>query len=338
MHAVGDMQEILIKNELEKKYKNYRDIYAEMHMYMGGGAVDTWFDDAHENIVGYDGYGDSQGFTGLAMAAFTLAGDWDLARKSFDYLKKCEVEPGLLYRFPNLMEKESYLNNVTSIDQYIMDFLGFAIAYKFGSEDLKKDVKDMVFRIVDYGLKHDWKMGNGPYTNIKNATVQLELMTELMGDYIDIENDMEKLSVISLVTNLSNIYNLLYDNYYNFHLFWALLLTIRLVQPDMTELDGAVEGFYKALQNDNNALFNWLYNFHKGYDVSFVVEELMRFPPTQPNMWLNSGYSDGYRWQRSPEQIKENNEKPHDSPLEYPGIDYMLLYQLWKNTDKLRSS
>ena len=89
-----------LPGDLAAKYAHYRENYMARHIDRGGTMEAMLDDETRTRVVKYWGMGDSQGWTGLTMAAFAFQGDWDLVRTNLTYWPLVEVEPGKYKRFP----------------------------------------------------------------------------------------------------------------------------------------------------------------------------------------------------------------------------------------------
>ncbi|HOO55850.1 MAG TPA: hypothetical protein PLN69_03440 [bacterium] len=316
--------EEVLPPDVVAKYNHYLESYKARHIDRGG-TVETLLDmETKTEVVGYWGQWDSQGWTGVTMGAFALQGDWDLVRTNLSYWPLLEVEPGSYKRHPDHPLDHEF--GQTSIDQYGEMIMGIAIVYLIGPDDLKEEMKRIVTNIINYGNAHDWVFGPGPYTDCKDIKFLFQLFSERMGlgldvyaggeDYESLRKhffDVMKVAVLIKQTN---------GNYFTLNLFFERLFVARLLKPDLEGFNRALKGWYKVVKDDDNTMFDWFYARIAGKDTAFVIDRLKDYPENLPNLWEETGYLWGNRWERSPEQL---SQKPTGEPIEYNGMDFFSL-------------
>lgn len=319
--AKTPVQEVL-PPELAAKYDHYIESYKARHIDRGG-TVEAMLDkETKTRVVKYYGQGDSQGWTGLTMAAFAFQGDWDLVRVNLSYWPLLEIEPGKYKRFP---EHPGNDPDPTSIDQYGEMIMGIAAVWLLGPDDLKQEVKRITKNIIVYGNAHAWRMGEGPYVDCGDIRFLFQLFSMKMGVGIDTylpgedynkarERFFTQFKKAMLVRGT--------PRYFTLNLFFERMFVAKILEPDLPGLDAAIKAWHKVVAKDDDTMFDWFDARVAGKDVSFVIDKLKAFPPNLPNKWEANGYNLGYRWERGPE---EKAAGPDGSPIEYSGMDFLAL-------------
>ena len=313
---------IALPDDLIQKYNHYRDEYMKRHIDRGGAVEALLDDETKSRVIKYWGMGDSQGWTGLTMAAFAFQGDWDLVRTNLTYWPLLEIEPGKYKRFPEHPNNDP---DPTSIDQYGEMLMGIAAVWLLGPDDLKKQVAGITKNMIIYGKNHNWKMGEGPYTDCQDIRFLFILLNEKMGLGLDLYEPGETNAQARerfLVQFKKAIFVRRTPRYFTLNLFFERMFVAKLLAPDLPGLDGAIKEWYKVVAKDDDTMFDWFFARVTGKDTSFVIDKLRDFPANLPNEWEQTGYNLGYRWERSPE---EKNEKADGRSIEYSGMDFLAL-------------
>ena len=322
--AEAPYREVLPPDVVEK-YDRYLEQYKARHIDRGGTVEARLDEETKTKVVEYYGLGDSQGWTGVTMAAFALQGDWDLVRTNLTYWPLCEVEPGNYKRYPDMdITVEPY--NQTSIDQYGEMIEGIAIVWLIGPDDLKQKVRQIIRNIIVYGNEHGWVFGQGPFTNLEDIRFLFQLFAEEMELDVSALKEGEDFDTLKNqffgVMKSAPLIHQMSSNYFTLNLHYERLLVARLLRPGLEGLNQAVKDWYKVVRNDDNTMFDWFYARVAGKDTSFVIDRLRDFPPNLPNLWEPTGYHWGNRWERSPEHL---SRKATGEPIEYNGMDFFAL-------------
>lgn len=310
--------------DLVAKYNHYRDIYVKRHLYKGG-TVEALLDDGTKTRREYVlGLAESQGWTGVTLAAFAFNGDWKLAGKNLSYWKYLAVEPGRYVRYEKMPLDNG---DNTSIDQYGKMLIGIAVIARLGPDELKRKSARIVSDIIKYGKAHDWEMGDGPYVDIHDIRFLLQLLCEKLGmkeSALDPGETREKARQKFLmqfkqaffIRNAS-------ENYYTLNLYFERMFTAKILDPSLEGLDAAIADWYKIVKNDGDTMFDWFFARVFKKDTSFVIDRLRAFPENPPDMFTKNGYNVSYRWENSPDTIAR--ALPIGQPIEYTGMDFMAL-------------
>jgi len=314
----------VLPGDVQQKYARYVEIYKLRHMHSGGTAEVLLDEETKSVVQQFWGLGDSQGWAGLTMAAFAFQRQWDLVRANLSYWDVLEVEPGRYKRYPEI--PADYGHGQTSIDQYGEMYMGLAALALVGPDDLKRQAARIVGSIITYGKANTWIMGEGPWTDITNTRMLLQLLAEkleLNEDVLAPGETREQL-LDSFLQQFKNAYLVRTGstNYFTLNLYFERMFVAKILAPDLPGLDAAIREWYKAVKRDGNTMFDWFYARAAGRDTAFVVDALRAFPADPPNEWVDDGYNLGYRWERSPEEVAE----PADGrPIEYTGMDFLAL-------------
>ena len=319
--AKTPVQEVL-PPDLAAKYDHYVEQYKARHIDRGG-TVEAQLDpETKTHVAKYYGVWDSQGWTGLTMAAFAFQGDWDLVRTNLSYWPLLEIEPGKYKRFP---EHENDNPDPTSIDQYGEMIMGIAAVWLLGPDDLKKEVARITKNMITYGNAHDWRMGEGPYVDCNDIRFLFQLFSMKMGlgidTYLPGEN-YDKARERFIVQFKKAVFVRATPRYFTLNLFFERMFVAKLLEPNLPGLDAAMKEWYKVVAKDDDTMFDWFNSKVSGTDTSFVVDKLRAFPANLPNEWEATGYSHGYRWELSPD-VKA--KAPDGSAVEHSGMDFLAL-------------
>lgn len=310
--------------DLAKKYDHYIEIYRLRHMHQGGTAEALLDEQTKTAVQQYWGLGDSQGWTGLTMAAFAFQGQWDLVRANLGYWDLCEVEPGRYKRWPEI--PADYGHGQTSIDQYGEMLMGLASLALVAPGDLQQQGAHITGNMIRFGKANGWIMGQGPWTDIRNIRFLLQLLAEKYGLDTDTlaPGETRDQAREEFLAQFKNAYLVRTGspNYFTLNLYFERMFVAKILAPDLPGLDAAIREWHKAVKRDGNTMFDWFHARAAGRDTAFVADALRAFPADPPSEWLDDGYSVGYRWERSPEEIAE----PADGrPIEYTGMDFLAL-------------
>lgn len=308
--------------DLVEKYNHYREGYAARHIDRGG-TVEALLDDAtRTGVVKYWGQGDSQGWTGLTMAAFAFQGDWELVRRNLTYWPLLEIEPGKYKRFPEHPDDHP---DPTSIDQYGEMLMGITAVWLLGPDDLKEEVARITRNMIVYGNAHKWRMGEGPYVDCEDIRFLFQLLSMKMGLGVDTylpSEDFDRARERFLIQFKKAVFVRQTPRYFTLNLFFERMFVAKLLEPSLPGLDAAVKEWHRVVAKDDDTMFDWFHARVFGADTSFVIEKLRAFPPGLPNEWEANGYNLGYRWERGP---SEKAEGPNGSSVEYTGMDFLAL-------------
>lgn len=308
--------------DLAAKYEHYLELYKARHIDRGGTVGAVLDPETKTRVTRYYGVWDSQGWTGLTMAAFAFQGDWDLVRTNLSYWPLLEIEPGKYKRFPEHPENDP---DPTSIDQYGEMIMGIAAVWLVGPEDLKKEVARITKDIIVYGNAHNWRMGEGPYVDCNDIRFLFQLFSMKMGlginTYLPGETFDKALARFLVQFKMARFVRGT-PRYYTLNLFFERMFVAKLLEPDLPGLDAAIKEWYKVVAKDDDTMFDWFNARVSGTDTSFVIDKLRAFPANLPNEWEASGYSHGYRWELSPDAKAKG---PDGTTVEHPGMDFLAL-------------
>jgi len=320
--------------DLAEKYEKYIEDYKARHIDRGGTLEALLDEETRTRVVRFWGAGDSQGWTGLTMAAFAFQGDWDLVRVNLSYWPLLEIEPGKYKRFPEHPDDDP---NPTSIDQYGEMLMGIAAVWLLGPDDLKAEVARITKNMILYGNSHNWRMGEGPYVDCEDIRFLFQLLSMKMGlgvdKYLPGEDFDAARDRFYLQFKKAVLVRHATPRYFTLNLFFERMFVAKLLEPSLPGLDQAIKEWYKVVSKDDDTMFDWFAAKVFGRDATFVEEKLRAFPPYLPNEWTDDGYNLGYRWERSPD---EKAEGPDGSSVEYAGMDFIALasfYSYFKNNE-----